>query len=253
MSRIHLLAALAAAVALPSAAGTRIEYVDSQSGAPQTVISIQDGRIRMDDAGIGTYTLFDRRTGALTTVNEDDETYTVMDEAAMKQVSGQVSSAMAEMRKQLEQMPPEQRAMMEKMMGGAADMGRTALEVSIERTGNRLEKSGYDCEQVFLAVGTMSRSEMCVADPDDIDIPAGDRETLAAMTELMKVFAENMSQGLGMDVSYDMDSLGGFPVYTRVDGEKSADVLKAVTQDGLDASLFEVPDGYREETFAIGE
>ena len=51
-------------------------------------------------------------------INHDDKTYTVIDEATLEQIGSRMSAAMTKMEAQLAQMPPEQRAMMEKMMQG---------------------------------------------------------------------------------------------------------------------------------------
>src|SRR5690606_37217252 len=134
MLRNATLILLAAATA-PALAGTRLEYVDESSGAAQSVISIRDGKVRIDDAASGAFTLYDSASGTITNVDPKQKSYSVMDKAAMEQMSSEVGSAMAEMRKQLEEMPPEQRQMMEQMLGNMPGMSRKPVEVKIDRTG----------------------------------------------------------------------------------------------------------------------
>jgi len=246
-------AAVVTLFAVPAIADTRLQYVDDQSGAQQTAIIIKDGKVRMDNADSDGWTLFDRDTGILTTIDPGAQTYTVLDEATMKQLSGRVSAAMVEMKQQMEQMPPEQRAMMEKMMGGATGAGQKMLETKVERTGNMLKKAGYDCEQVFYSVGNLSRSEMCVVDVERIKMPADDRKSLDAMQERMRAFAESMSESLGADFAFDFDSMGGMPVYMKHGGEGPAEILKDVDHGGIDASLLRIPESYREEKLQAGE
>ena len=105
-------------------ADVRLEYVDEGSNESRTKIHIKDGKVRMDDSKGEGYTLYDSAKKEMTFVNHAERTFTRMDEASMNELAGQVGSAMAEMRKELENMPPEQRAMVERMMGGAADAGR---------------------------------------------------------------------------------------------------------------------------------
>lgn len=248
-----ILATLAALLAAPALADTRLQYVDERNGAQQTVITIKDGKVRMDNADSSAWTLYDSASNTLTTIDQKEKTYTVLDEETMKAMSAQVSSAMAEMKRQLDAMPPEQRAMMEKMMGGAMDMGKKMVETKVERTGRKLEKAGYDCEQVFYSVGNMMRSEMCVTDVDNLDIPSGDRKALDAMQAHMKAMAESMSESFGVDFALDFDSMGGMPVYMKEDKEPSGEILKDVSHDDVDASQLQVPKGYREEKIEAGK
>lgn len=247
-----ILATLAALLAVPAIADTRLQYVDEKSGARQTAITIKDGKVRMDNADSRAWTLYDSASNTLTTIDPEEKTYMVLDEEALQQLSGQVSSAMAEMKRQLDAMPPEQRAMMEKMMGGAMDAGKKMVETKVDRSGKKLEKAGYDCEQVFYSVGTM-RSEMCVTNVDNLDISAGDRKALDAMQANMKAMAESMSESFGVDFVMDFDSMGGIPVYMKEDKERSGEILKNVDHNGIDASQLQVPKGYREEKLETGE
>ncbi|HEX7029335.1 MAG TPA: DUF4412 domain-containing protein [Gammaproteobacteria bacterium] len=246
MTRIAVTAA--AFVALPAIAGTRIEYVDENSGEARTVLAIKDGKARMDSADDAGYVLFDANARTLTTVNPNEKTFTVMDEASMQQLSAEVSSAMAEMRAQLERMPPEQRAMVEKMMGGAMNAGKSMLETTVERTGRTLEKAGHACEQVIFSVGSVARTELCVADAGEVGVPDEDRATMNAMYRQMQAMAETMMKNFGMESAPDMSALDGIAVYMKQDNEKSGEILGNVTHDGIDASLFAIPDDYREES-----
>ncbi|HEX6928430.1 MAG TPA: DUF4412 domain-containing protein [Gammaproteobacteria bacterium] len=250
---VAIIAVATSAAALPAAADTRIEYVDERTGKTQSVLSIRGNEARMDSAGDTGYTLFDAGNGALTIVNPRERTFTVMDEASMNAMSRQVASAMAEMRAQLDQMPPEQRAMVEKMMGGMGNAGKSMLETKVERTGRIMTRAGYDCEQVFFSVGNVSRTELCVVDAGEIEMPDADRATLNAMHAAMRAMAENMMSNFGMESAPDMEALGGMPVYTKHSNEESGEVLKSVTHDGIDASLFTIPDGYREEKLQAGK
>ena len=253
MFRKTLLVSIAALLAAPALADTRMQYVDEKSGAARTAIIIKDGKVRMNHSDSKSWSLYDAKTDTLTTVNPGDRSYAVLDEETMNKVSGQMSAAMQEMKKQLEQMPPEQRAMMEKMMGGMKDAGKGMMETKIDRTGKTLDKAGYDCKQVFMSVGSLSRSELCVVDIDELDIPSADRKTLDAMQKRMKAFAESMSDAFGADFKMDFDSLGGMPVYMKQDKERSGELLKEVGHSGIDAALFRIPEGYKQEKIEVGE
>lgn len=255
MTRYRLFIPISASllVALPAAADTRIAYVDENTGATRSVLTISDGRARMDDAADTSYTLFDADTGALTLVDPQEKTFTVMDRAAMEEFSAEVGSAMAELRAQLESMPPEQRAMMEKMMGGAADAGKAMLQTEIRHTGKSATQGGHDCETVIFSVGGIARTELCVVDHDEIDMPDEDRATMNAMYAGMQAMADSMMSAFGAEPTPDMETLGGMPVYVKQDNEASGMVLKDVTHKAVDAALFAIPDGYRKETLDTGK
>lgn len=252
MSRLSLtIAALATLLATPALADTRIKYVDEGSGDTATEFLIKDGKVRMNDPDEKGYTLYDHETNALTFVDRGARTYTEMDEATMEKMSRQVNTAMKEMRKQMEQMTPEQRAMMERMMGGAADPGKSMFKMEVERTGKQQKKAGYQCEQVFFTVGTMARTELCVVDPGKIDMPAADRRALDGMQEQMRVMADKMTESLGVNFTFDFESLGGLPVYMKGEKESSAQVLAGVSHDKLAVSEFKVPESYREDELSL--
>lgn len=253
MLRKSFIAVLVVLLATPALADTRLSYADEQSGEEQSVITIKDGKVRMDNAGSSSWTLYDTNDGSLITVDPDARTWTSLDEETLQKAAGQVSAAMARMRAQLEQMPPEQRARIEKMMGGMADAGRKMVETKVDRTGKTQHKAGHDCEQVFMSVGSLSRSEVCVAAPDALDIPAADTKVLEAMQERMKKFAQSMSQSFGAGPSFDFDSLGGVPVYTKQEDEHTGQILKGVSHTGIEAGLFHVPDGYHEKKISLDD
>lgn len=248
MPMIRFLAAIAACVSAVAIADTRILYVDEQSGAERTVIAVKDGKVRMDSAEAPSFSVYDSETDRLTLVDPDKQSYTLLDDEQLRALSVQMNKAMAQMREQMADMPPEQRAAMEKMIGGSAGAGQ-APDIKLERTGKRLNKGGHDCRQVFLSAGD-ARMELCVVERKHIDIPDEDRAALEAMQKQMRTVAESFS---GARAPVDYDAIGGMPVYMKSSGQPSGEVLKRVTHDGIDASLFEVPEGYREEKIIVGE
>ncbi len=252
MLRSCFVVLLTGLVVMPAAADTRIRYVDDQTGQEQSAIAIKDGKMRMDNGRSSSWTLFDAKDDSLITVDPDDKTWTSLDEETMQKAAGQMSAAMAKMRAQLDQMPPEQRAMMEKMMGGMANTGKTMMQMKVDRTGKTLHKGGYDCQQVFVSVGNLSRSEMCVVDPNALDLPAADRKTLNALQARMKKFAESISKSFGGSFAFDFGSLGGIPVYMKPDSEQSGEVLKDVSHSAIDDEVFDIPKGYREKKLDVG-
>lgn len=228
-------------------ADAKLEYVDEQTGEVSTTIYIKGDRMRLDDTAGGGYTLFDGAKQEILFVDDKERTITRMDEAAMEEAATEVSSAMAELKRELEKMPPEQREMMERMMGGVKDMGKSMFEVKVERSGKRMNKGGYSCEHVVYSVGRVASTEMCVVEEGKLSLSRQDRATMQAMNRQMQQFAEKMSQGIGMDFSFDPSVLGGFPVWMKDSDSEHGEVLRHDAKASIDASLFTVPKDYREE------
>lgn len=231
-------------------ADTRIVYVDEKTGAERTVIAVKDGKVRMDSADTDSFSLYDSDTDVLTLVEPDKRSYTRLDEESLRALSGEMNDAMARMREQMQRMPPEQRAAMKKMMGGAPDAAK-APAIKVDRTGKVLNKGGHECRQLFLSSGDVARMELCVVDRKVIDMPDDDRATLDAMQEQMKIVAESFAGGSG-HTPLDYGAIGGMPVFMKSSAQRSGEVLKSVTHGGIDVSLFEVPAGFRETKIGAG-
>ena len=145
-------------------------------------------------------------------------------------------------------MSPEQRAQMEKMMGGrmgAAMGGGAAAPAPVyTKTGKRSKAGGYDCEIVtYEVVG--QKGEMCVAKADALDLPSSDVKTLQQFGAFMEKMSSQMLQG-SVGEPMNISQIGGLPVRSK-HGEQPARVLQSVSHDSLPASLFQVPSGFTKQ------
>lgn len=230
-------------------ADTKLVYVDENSGEVRSVIAIKDGMVRMDNKDQQNWVLYDSSSETITAVDAANRSYSVIDEETMQQISKQVSDAMAKMEEQLANVPAEQREAMKKMMGGMMDMGKKSLETSVERTGRSMSKAGYDCDEVIFSVGTITRTTLCVVEDGELGLDSDDQVALDNMYAAMNRFTETIGKGIGM--SYSLPDIGGIPVYSKEDKERTGEILKEATDDDLDSGLFEVPSGFREEKMTM--
>ena len=135
-----------------------IETTFPQRGemTPRTGTMMVEGnklKMSMDDEGNKQPTVIyrgDREEMLL--VNNGDRTWRVMDKATMIHLGQQITPAMEQMQKQMEEalknMPPERRAMMEKMFAGQGlDPGMIGgkREMHIKKTGETQTINGYPC------------------------------------------------------------------------------------------------------------
>lgn len=243
-----LLAASLLGFAAQASADTKLVYVDEKSGDIRSIIAIKDGMVRMENEDEQSWVLYKGGSETLTVVNDADRSYAVIDRETMQRISKQINDAMKKMEEQLAAVPAEQREAMKKMMGGMMDMGKQALETSVEHTGRSMSKAGYKCEEAIFTVGSMTRTVLCIADAGDVGLDSDDQAALDNMYSTMNRFTETIGQGVGM--SYSLPEMDGIPVYSKEDKESTAEILKEADNSGLSDSLFEVPADYTREEMA---
>lgn len=249
-------------------AGSVIEFEtrDLQSNPPiagTVVISSQGSMTRMDvisaASGGSATMIFNGSTDELTILEPGEMRYFVMTRAQMDAMAVQMTAAMKQMEASLAAMPPEQRAMAEKMMQGrmpAPQPSRPASTVS--KSGGSDTVAGHDCENYVVNSGGRKIRDMCVTDWDEID---GGRDVADALMEFADFFASMRESFSGMggmaDVSQQQDmfehlkALGGYPVLSRDYDETGAVTsesrVTSARQENVDESIFRPPPGYQKQ------
>jgi len=249
-------------------AGVTMDMV-TRDGAGQTIdtakIYAQAGNVRIDNTGrkksenvsmifVGDQVLM---------LNHKDKSYTVMDKAMLEKMTSQMSAAMQEMEKQLAQVPPEQRAMVEQMMKG--QMQGMMPKQSAPPAPPRVEKGGpaewqsYSCTKYTIYEGGQKSQEICAASLDQIE---GSDEIMGAfrsMAEFVKKMSESlpfpMASGMAQNPTGMMDQIDGFPVHTIQfeKGSVSQEIsFESIAEQVLEDSLFTAPSGYKKQDLFKG-
>ena len=201
-------------------------------------------------------------------VDDEDQAYTVFDEATIEEMGRQLGEAREQMKNMqippevLERMPKEQREKMEKMMkerlGGMPGMDeRERPRREYRKTGERATKAGYPCVRYDVFLDGEKVQELWVTGWDNVE---GGAELRAAFEDMASFF-EKMMASLGERLFGDKGFFGedndpfggfmevdGFPVVTRdFDGGdlESEAVLRSATRRTLDPADFEPPAGYK--------
>ncbi len=223
----------------------------------RSIIYAQSGMIRVDDvsggSGDGSMIFLGDR---MLYLDHRDETYVVLDEAMLDDVSAKIKDAMAEMEKQLAGLPPEQRAMVEQMMQGK--MQDMMAQAGANKPGPRVEPMGngrwqsYDCEKFAVFEGDAKTHEVCAADLDDIEGADEVMKAFRSMAAYVTKLAESMPMMASGDINPGelMDMFDGFPVHSvdYMNGRPVEETsLESVTEKELASDLFAAPDGYRRE------
>ena len=250
----------------PLYAGVEMELVstDSDGAVTESVkLYAQSGKIRMEDIGdtSGQRMSMIFVGKEFIVVDHDEKSYVVMDEAMVQEMGVKVNAAMEQMRAQLADMPPEQRAMVEQMMqgqmAGMMESAEESLPTRVEEMGSGSWQSG-PCTEYAIFAGEQKTQQICAAPLSEIE---GAEEAMLAfrhMAKFINSLAESMPGPLGESMAENpmglIDQIDGFPVRTLdyVDGHVSSETtLSSVEDMDLDPGLFGVPEGYtRKDPFA---
>jgi hypothetical protein len=246
---------------LPLYAGVEMDLVTRDaSGATVESVTLyaQDGKIRMEDIGdsSGKEMSMIFVGQEFIVIDHSDQSYIVMDEAMVAEMGAKVNDAMEQIRAQLADMPPEERAVIEQMMtgqmGAMMDSAEESLPTRVEETGSGSWQSG-DCTQYAVYVGDEKTQDICAAPLSDIDGADEAMQAFRNMAKFINSMADSMPGSFGESMAENpmglMEEIDGFPVETAdyANGEKvSETTLEAVEDKALEASLFAVPEGYRQ-------
>jgi hypothetical protein len=240
MSTKKLLAACATALCLTAVghAGVVIQRVTKDKGANtvqgEGTLYVQGGMLRSEqhDAQGRLVYLVLFRDNAIWQVNVGDHTYVKMDRAAMQQAMARV--------------PPQLRAMMERMRG-SSDAGSD--ESAWHDTGKTEHVGGYNC-RLWEGTPIVQKEQMCVV--PFAALPGGS-ELSATMQQVGRTVKEVLSGSfLGAAAgSFDQYAkLNGIPAVQRT--EYGDTYMKSVEQRSLPVSTFQVPEGYQEKKMNLG-
>jgi len=239
---------LAAALPLLADDLTIVSKVTRDGGPPQTSASyISSDHVRMAH-GDGKEMILDLKTGDMTTLDTTKKTYYVITRQDMEAMSAKIQEQMnsPEMKRAQEQMnnlPPEQKAKMEGMMGGM-------FAITVEKSGGSRKIAGYDCDNWTIGIGQFSRTDECLT--TQLRYPAAAWDTYKGFADTMKTMMAAMgpmAKGAAK-MQEQFKKMKGFPLAstttTEIMGRKSvvATEVTTVKYGPIPAAAFEVPAGY---------
>jgi hypothetical protein len=255
-----LFATLTFGLATAAQSGTTLETVNRNlaDGGTTTINTwAQDGMLRVETKPSEGTMIF--RDDTLFSINHKEKSYIAMDRASMKRMADQLSPALNAIQEQMKNMTPEQRAQMEKMMGGRmpAGMGGPEKTQEIKRTSRSEKIGGYSCTYVEVLEDGVMTDEICVAPGQSLK---GSDELIVAakkMADLMKEMMANMNapwlRQMVDKQTANFEKLGGIPVLSRhfEDGKPNNETtMTAIRSESLAASMFEIPAGYTKKDLA---
>ncbi len=127
-------------------AGTATEYMTSH-------------RLRMSDGSSDT--IIDAAAGSITHIDHGKKEYSVMTvaelEAAMQAANAQMKAAQAQAEAAMKDVPPEMRARMQQMMGGAA---QPMAGLTVTAGAGTRKVAGYDTRAYVMSMGTAMQTQL---------------------------------------------------------------------------------------------
>ena len=222
MRRLAFVATAAVLATLPVFAGVRIQLESTELATNKTAtqtISMDNTRMRVDaDANTSMMFLTDGGRNRMVVLDRAKNEYREIDEQTMTQMAQQMSGAMAQLEAQMKNMPPEQRAMMEKMMKGKMPQAGGAIPQTVYTAKGSGTVNGFSCTKYEGVRAGEKVSEICAASASQIKVSPGDYQVF----EKMKQFSSGLQDALkNSPLASSVQSFGvtdsgiqGFPVQT---------------------------------------
>ncbi len=247
-----LILALACALPVGSAAlaDARINYRSTEGGGAQMEgVLIGHGSVRSDSGD--TSVIFEADSGTMIILDHGQRQFTRLGRAEIEQMSATLGAAMRQMEQAMANVPPEMREQMRGMMGGAVPgMGGEPM-VKVEDTGRRDTVAGHSCTIYRTRMSGQVVNEQCMGDAAVLDgLPAADRATLDRAMAMTTRMMEELSSGpLAQFADLSPFKAGMVPlrVTDLEGGRRSTSEFAGIDTASLDAGLFAIPSGYREQ------
>ena len=180
-------------------------------------------------------------------VDHDKKAVLIVTEQDSKQLEERQAAMRAQLKAQLDKLPPEQRARMESTMLAQADAKPPAYTYEKKKTPAR-KVSSYACQDYLIKRDGQPAGEGCFASWKDVGIAAD--EFKSVMLKAMPSMPGNpMAQGFEA-----AEGAPGFPLWRQHvggDGQVTAETtVKSVSRTALGAEKFALPKDYAQKSMS---
>lgn len=234
------------------------EFYQGSQQPTTTKLRVEGDRIRIEMEGTGKsdVMIFRGDRQVMWIIDHKAKVYREMTKADIGRLGGRASEIRAMMQEQLKNMPPERRQMVEKMMkskmsgmGGAAQPAKT--EYTKVASGQEINQ--WTCDKYEEIREGQKRREVWTAAPDQLGLETSDFKVMQQMAEFIKGFSQFGREApfrVGSEAAQQEGDYSGVPVRQIFyqDGRPSSKTeIKEVRREDFDASLFELPEGYKKQ------
>lgn len=225
---------ISAAASVSAGVVWKSKSTDAKGGSAERTIQISGQRMRIDDSPQST-TILRLDKGLMWSLDPQASTYRELTFAEM-------GAAMDEMQKALADMPPEQRAMVEKLMGGKR---ATDLALKITPTGETKTIADHACTVYKMEAGPLNAT-FCAAK---------DLKPSAEATAFYEALGDTIGKTPGLEaIRAQADAykqIDGVPleevIVIKVAGHETRQAYTFVSYETADvpASAFEIPSAFK--------
>ena len=244
-------------------AGEIIEFINKDfrnSSATEEAMQflLSDGFMKMS-GDKNTDMIFNYAEQNMTIISHEDKSYMIFDQNTGSSIKNEMEKMMEQA---LANVPPEQRAMVEKMMkqrmpqmAGSHVAETKAPKTDFRETNRDDTINGYDCVYYEAYKNDQKENEYCVASWSELDASDNVQESFANMAKFMESFIEQISRMSPVEMDSNpfsfMKEMNGFPVLTRQysKGKISEEItLSSITEKDIPDSVFQMPQGYNKRS-----
>ncbi|HET7696915.1 MAG TPA: DUF4412 domain-containing protein [Vicinamibacterales bacterium] len=242
-------------VSVQGAAGILIVEKTTSSGTPSTnQIQIESNRMRAEATGPRgekQVVIFDGTRQVLIMIDDQNKSYTELTKADADQLGAQMSQAMSQIQKQLESLPPEQRAQIESMMKGRmGGAGGAAPKTVYKRTGTDTVGK-WSCTKYEGYDGETRTSEVCTVEPKTLGLTEADFAVTKQFIDFFKRVVPAMASQAFAIGTVEQQGFAGIPVRrtATVLGRQITTEISDVSRQTFPDSIYAVPAGYQKRPF----
>ena len=258
------LVVLALALAAPHAsAGTLVVMQRSEAGATAkppavTRIHLEADRARLETSGPQASVMIFRKDRDLVwLIDEREGRYVEMTPETMAEVGAETERQLAQARRMMEEAlakaPPEQRAMMEKMMAqnpaGHPAAGAATAPITYEKVASDTVR-GRRCDRYRGTRDGAKVVELCVAEPASLDVPAAHAAVMRELADFYRRSTAKLGAAMRAPVQADRDLPPGLPIrrveYRNGTAAEREEVVE-IRAEAFAPTLFELPSGLRKD------
>jgi len=241
-------------------AGVYIETVKRNISTGTTELSqkmyVQAGSGRFVDPGGNTMVI---KGDTMYVIDDADRSYIVLDQATMQSLGKKVSEMMAKAKEQMAKLPPEQRAQMEQMMGGAGALDGSQRTVEVRDTGKSDKVEGRSCKLWDVTRGGTLDEQICVVAFSALPGKENFQQLFANFSKVFEEMSKSvpMLAGVMSNEFSALTKVGGYPVRQRAYDERGKleneeSFVKVWREETIPASMFEIPAGYKQKQMQMG-
>ena len=251
MKHILSLASALAVVAVVSLAaqspGITLVQSETRDGKVTTTLTQMDKSHIRTETSNGVF-IFDGDAQVMRMVNMERKSYTEITKADVQKMSQQMSAAM----EKLKDMPPAQRAMMEKMMSGRGMPGAGPAVAPLTYKGTGSDKAGqWACAKYDGMRAAEKVVEICTVEPKALGLTPGDFEVAKQLAEFMKSLVPQMADRIAVVGTPAEQGFSGVPIrQSHFSNGKvtSVNELKEIKREAIPASAWQAPAGFKRES-----